>query len=130
MLPSINEVVINDETETSNTCRVNFNDKVLVGEVDGIEAVKQAVYIIMNTERFRYLIHSWDFGIELQDLIGKDMDYVETELERRVKEALLSDDRISSVEDFSFERQGRKLIVTFDVVCNYGSFTDTTDYEF
>lgn len=130
MLPSINPVIVNDEVETARTSRINFRENVLSGEVDGLEAVKQAVYIIMNTERYRYLIHSWDFGIELQDLIGKDMDYVETELERRIQEALLSDDRISSVEDFSYERQGRKLSVTFTVVCNYGSFSDTTELEF
>lgn len=41
--------------------------------------------------------------MELQDLIGKPMDYVMVEVERRITEALTQDDRIDSVDNFEFE---------------------------
>ena len=42
----------------------------------GLEAMKQAVSIILQTERFGYQIYSSDFGIELRGLIGKPEEYV------------------------------------------------------
>ena len=130
MLPEFEEIEEEEFIETSNTCKVDFGENIVIGNVDGIEAVKQAVYVILHTERYLYLIHSWDFGIELDDLIGEDMDYVEVEVERRITEALEQDDRIESVENFEFERNGRKLTVTFEVYCVFGSFVYDEEMEF
>ena len=47
--------------------------------------------------------YSWDYGIELQDLFGEPVTYVCPELERRISEALLWDDRIEDVDDFRFD---------------------------
>ena len=66
-------------------------------KTDGIEAVKQAVYKILNTERYTYPIYSWNYGIELVDLFGQPIPWVYPELERRITEALVWDDRINTV---------------------------------
>ena len=69
---------------------------------------------IINTERYEYEIYSWDYGIELQDLFGKPITYCMSEIKDRITEALLADDRIESVDDFSVERVGkRNLFVKF-----------------
>lgn len=128
-LENDNEDLEEDYVETSNTCKINFVENIFFGSVDGIDALKQAIFIIMHTERYAYLIHSWDFGIELADLIGEDMDYVEVELESRIIEALEADDRIDSVDDFEFERSGRKLTVSFVVNSNLGIFTYEDEME-
>lgn len=61
---------------------------------DGREAMEQVIYKILNTERYRYVVYSWNYGIELMDLFGMPADYVCPVLEKRISEALLQDDRI------------------------------------
>lgn len=91
------------------------------GYTDGIDAIKQTIYFILGTERYEYLIYSWDYGIELQDLFGKPMPYVIAEIKRRITEALTMDDRITDVVDFQFERNREVLHVTFSVVSTLGN---------
>lgn len=76
------------------------------GYVDGIDAVKQTVLKTLNTEMYEYPIYSFDYGQELQKLIGKEQMYVQSELKRIITDALLVDDRITAVTDFSFEFSG------------------------
>lgn len=91
------------------------------GYIDDIESVKQAIYLILSTERYKYIIYSWDYGVELVDLIGKPIPYCMSEIPRRVKEALLVDNRIEDITDFQFERKGTTLHTTFTVVTNVGN---------
>jgi phage baseplate assembly protein W len=102
------------KTESSQVNRI-------IGYVDDLESIKQAIYLILSTERYQYLIYSWDYGVELLDLIGKPMPYVIAEVPRRITEALTQDDRIKDVVDFEFEAKGNKLNVTFTVVSNSGN---------
>ena len=91
------------------------------GYVDDLESVKQAIYLILGTERYQFPIYSWDYGVELIDLFGKPMPYVMSELPRRIKDALIQDNRIKDVVDFEFEINGNKLHTTFTVVTNLGN---------
>lgn len=117
---TLNEIV---ETEYSNkTHKIIVDDKRVSGYVDELEALKQTIYLILNTERYKYIIYSWDYGVELVDLIGKPIPYVKSELKRRVEEALLQDDRIEKCSDFEFQTiDKRKLHVTFTVHTIYGT---------
>ena len=94
-----------------------------------MEAVKQAVYLILSTERYQYIIYSWDYGVELLDLIGKPVPYVMSELQRRIKEALTQDDRITDVVDFEFEQHGKQLHTKFTVVSNVGNLPVALEVE-
>ena len=74
-------------------------------------------YCILNTERYDYLIYSWNYGVEIKNLIGEHLTYVIPELERVIEEALLQDDRIEEVNNFNFEIVSKnELLVTFEVV--------------
>lgn len=100
-------------------------ESIFRGKADGTEAVKQAVLKILNTERYGYEIYSWDYGIEIQDLIGQPDDYVLSELESRISEALETDDRIEGIENFSAERTGRKTIqCSFTVITTDGNHVE------
>lgn len=90
------------------------------GYIDGLDSVAQAAFLILSTERFEYIIYSWDYGIEMVDLYGKDMPYVMSELPRRIKESLMTDNRITDVSDFEFEQNGHKLATTFTITTNVG----------
>ena len=122
MIPAYTDDLQNDftfETLPSKTFKLNDNGMIR-GTVDEKEAVKQAVFLILNTERYEWLIFSWNYGFEKNTLIGKDVDFVIPELERRIREALLQDDRITAVQNFQFTVNKNKVTATFTVVTIYG----------
>ena len=96
-------------------------DSIFLGKTDGTEAVKQAVLKILSTERYVHEIYSWDYGIEIQDLTGQPDDYVFSELEDRISEALETDDRIDGIENFNAERTGKRTVYcSFTVITTDG----------
>ena len=97
--------------------------------VDGLEAVRQAVYVILNVERYQYLIHSWNFGVELRDLFGKPMTWVMPEVKRRIAEALLRDDRVTAVDGFVLTPDRHRLSVSFTVHSVFGNFEGVTEVD-
>lgn len=112
------------------TYRVEFEESNRInGFTDDLESVKQAIYLILSTERYAYVIYSWDYGIELVDLIGKPIPYCMSEIPRRVTEALLVDNRIEDVIDFEFEQKGKKLHTTFTVVTNVGNISSELEVD-
>lgn len=99
--------------------------KRIIGKCGGLEAVRQAIYKILNTERYAYEIYSWQYGVELSDLIGQSADYAIPEIERRVGEALMMDDRIAGVDSFEFERSAKNsILATFTVHTIYGDLSE------
>lgn len=123
MIPnsSLNEILeVVGDIETSKTYKVLLSDA--KGYIDGIESLKQFIYKILSTEKYDYPIYSFNYGIELENLLGKDYDYIKIELKRRIEECLLEDKRINSVSNFQFDRAGDSLNVEFDVNSIYGEF--------
>ena len=124
MIPSTNTILSTDleiEVQPSNDYKLHFEKDIISGTCDGLEAMKQVVYKILNTERYKYIIYSWNYGIELADLFGEPISYVCSELQRRITEALVQDDRINSVEDFDFDLTERRTVkVTFTVRTIFG----------
>lgn len=118
---------IDESTETSNTFFIDFEKGRISGFVDEREAVKQAIMLILNTERYKFLIYSWNYGVELEELIGTHPDIVEDEVERLISEALLQDDRITAVYDFEFSRNKDTLLVSFKVDSVYGDIDIETE---
>lgn len=100
-----------------------INNKVS-GMDEGIAAMRQAVEIILNVERFRWQIYTSNFGTETEDLIGEEADYIESELTRRVTEALEADDRVTGVDNFAFSYSGDTMTMTFDVETVFGAITE------
>ena len=123
MLPAVNDDLQKDfniEEETSYTYKLNLDESIIAGFVDGLEAMKQAIYLILNIERYEYLIYSWNYGIELNDLYGQPIPFVLPELKRRITEALVQDSRILGVDNFSFEINKGKVHATFTVHTIFG----------
>ena len=69
-------------TLPSRTLKMDHDWKTITGTIDQIQAVEQAVFLILTTERYQWLIFSWDYGVELQNLIGKDPEYCIPEIEQ------------------------------------------------
>lgn len=123
MIPLIDTLLtpIEEVNYPSKTYRVLLDKDRISGYCDKVDALIQTIYFILNTERYKFVIYSWNYGVELFDLFGKQMTYVIPEVERRITEALMQDDRITNVTNFEFEATGHKLYVTFDVISIYGT---------
>lgn len=120
---------IEEVTYPTRTYKILIDNNRISGYTDDLDAVIQAIYLILNTERYRHIIYSWDYGVEFLDLFGKPMPYVISEVERRIVDALTQDDRIEEVNNFVFERDGKKLHVTFDVRTIYGTVEAEKEVE-
>lgn len=129
MIPTT-EILTEEITETTYPSRTyqivvttdSESDRIS-GYIEDLNSVKQAIYLILGSERYQHLIYSWDYGIELIDLYGKPMPYVMAELPRRITDALTQDDRIETVTDFEFEVNRNKLHTTFTVISTYGDIS-------
>lgn len=117
MIPSTTAFLEQDfeiTEQPTHTYKMNLESNLIRGYTDGQEAMKQAIYKILNTERYQYVMYSWNYGIELLDLYGEPVSYVCPELERRITEALTWDDRIQSVDNFEFNISKKgEILVTF-----------------
>ncbi|WP_338552888.1 DUF2634 domain-containing protein [Paenibacillus sp. KS-LC4] len=120
----IGELETETAIEPSRTYYIDFANKRMSGMTDGLSAIKQAVFKILQTERYRFFIYSFDYGSELDLLNESSHLYVRSELKRRVTEALLADDRIAEVTDFELTVEGDKAAVSFTVVTDEGSFKE------
>lgn len=131
MIPNISllEEEITDIEYADKTYKIDIKVDRIDGFADELDAIKQAVYLILSTERYEYNIYSWDYGVELVDLFGQPLPYVISELERRIKEALTQDDRIDDVIDFKFEKNGKRLHTTFTVVTVKGNIPTDLEVE-
>ena len=124
MIPLV-DIILDPIEETEyydKTYKVLLDENCILGYTYDIEAVKQAIYFILGTERYKHPIYSWDYGVALVDLFGKQTSYVKSEFKRRIEEALTQDDRIETCSDFEFELITKsKLHVTFTVNTIYGA---------
>ena len=100
-----------------NTMQVGFMD-------EGLEAVRQSVEIALNVERFQWQIYNTNFGNELEELVGDDADYIQSELPRMVDDALSVDDRVIDTADYVFSVNGDSMTVSFTVNTVYGQLTE------
>ncbi len=119
------DLELSEEIETSRTYKLSAGK--IQGHTDGLEALQQAVYKVLNTEKYEYPIYGFSYGIELEDLIGKDPAYVKIELKRRIRECLLYDERITEVENFIFSSRGDQLLCSFNVTSIFGSLNITKE---
>ena len=70
-----NDAALDIEEIPTPTPRIIIEKNRLMGSCDGLEAIKQAVYLILNVERYRYVIYSSNYGVEFDDLLGKPVPY-------------------------------------------------------
>lgn len=113
--------------QPSLTYDLNLEEGTISGHIDGLEAVKQAVVKILQTRRFEHLIYSSNYGQELDSVIGHDPLWAYAEIERHIKEALLQDDRVLSVDDMNITFTGELAMAEFTVRSVYGTYSMTKE---
>lgn len=103
---------------------IDFNTGKLTGKiVEGLEAIKVWIWLCMHTERFRHAIYSADYGTSLEQYIGHMLseEYINTDCESEISDALLINEYIESIEDFEAIRNSDSLNISFRVVTKFGS---------
>ena len=114
-------------SQPSLTWKLNRETGRIEGTCDGYDAVKQAVEIILSTERYRWQIYQPTSGMQWEGLVGQDAGYVAAELQRRLQDALLADDRITGLTNYEYSISGQSMAVTFTVTTIYGNVDAGTE---
>lgn len=99
----------------------------VAGKIDKLESIKQAVYHILSTERYSSPIYDDDYGVELERYIGKDIGYIQADIENTLKEALTQDDRITNVVVNDVEKSDKQknaCVIEFTVYTIYGNYNE------
>lgn len=116
--------------EPSYTHKLNRDSQTVSGYTDNKEAYRQAVVKLLSTERYDHVIYSTDYGVELRQLFGMPIYYVVPELERRITEAVMQDDRTTEVYGFEFDTSKRGVVaVKFHARSIYGDMEIEKEVE-
>lgn len=115
--------------QPSYTHKLDIEGQRVTGMTDKRDALRQTVYLILSVERYAYPIYSRNYGSELADLIGQPMDYAMSEMKRRITDALMQDDRITGVDDWTFETGRKSISARFTVYTIYGALEATKEVK-
>ncbi len=117
--------------ERDRNYTMNIHKEYIEGVSSDIESMRQVIFKILNTEKNNYLIYTPEYGIDLSDLFGESINYVKGEVESRVKEALLKDNRITDVHSFAFESNKRGVLeANFIVDTKYGEVSESMEVRY
>ena len=92
-------------------------------QVEGKEAVKIWLWKIFQTPRYRHLIYSWDYGHELESLIGQgSQSFIKAEAERLVREAIWPtlDGYVEDIKNLEIDLVNDVLAISFIAITPYG----------
>lgn len=99
----------------------------IAGTADGHKAVAQAVEVMLLVERFRWQIYKPFFGMEWEGLLGQNPGYVASQLQRRIREAVTIDDRVTGISGFSYTVSGDTMTAQVTVNTVYGPLNQTVE---
>lgn len=98
---------------------INLETGQLTGRIlEGKEALKMWIYKALRTNRYRHTAYTWEYGAELEELIGKQYNegLMNSEVERYIKECLLINEYIKDC--YSFEITFKCDVLTVSFVCD------------
>lgn len=117
-----------EELEEENTIPkeygIDFETGQLTGKiVEGLEAVKVWIWLALKMPRYRHYVYTWDYGTELENLIGQSYteDYLEAEASHMTEDCLLVNENITGISDFAINIEGDTPEISFVAETLYGS---------
>ena len=86
------------------------------------EAIKVWIYKAIKTNRYQHEIYSWDYGCEIESLIGKGFEFgfIKSETQRYIEEALLINPYITKINKIDVEFSKDVLTAYVDLESVYG----------
>lgn len=93
--------------------------------INDLEALKIWITKILKTDKNKFTVYDGtNYGItDLKELVTSDypFEFIKSEIEINVKEVLLKNTAIKSVQNFEFERNKKLLTVSFDCSTIFGT---------
>lgn len=126
MIPQNEDYFMQDENSENfeilpaKTYKLDLVNHRIIGMIDEKEAVIQFIQKVLSTDKYAFEIYDWYYGNELLNLVGHSYDYIITRIPNIFKEALLVDDRITNVRDFTFNKSIDSVVVGCYVDTVYG----------
>lgn len=102
---------------------IDFAENRLTGRiVEGLEAIRVWVWCCIHTERFRYALYSWQYGVSLEKYLGQTTteEYLEVDSQAEIEEALKVHPYITGIDDFQVSTAGTKLKIKLTVKTKLG----------
>lgn len=119
---------LEEELKPPKEYGIDFETGQLTGEVvEGKEAIRVWIWLVLQTPRYRYYIYTWDYGNEFEDLIGQAYteEYIEAEAQRMTEDCLLVNENIQSITEFSASMESDTLTISFTANTIYGDIEFT-----
>ena len=114
----------------TKTYKVSFDGKPSFGMLDGVEALKQTIYMILHAERYKWPVFSWNYGVELEKCFGQaDRTLLMLDIQRGITDALKQDERVKDVTDFQFSFGRKNVQVSFLVDSTEGEITSEQIFD-
>ncbi len=97
--------------------------------VEKDEALKIWIYHALKVPRYIFMAHSWEYGNELDKVMGRSEDkkILESEIQRYITEAVMVNPYIQELNGFGFVHSGASVTVRFEVTTIYGRFTHNSE---
>lgn len=111
------------ELKVPSEYEIDYKTGQLTGRmVEGLEAIRVWIWLVLQIPRYQYPIFSWDYGNEYEALIGKSYsaEYLQAEAKRMTEDCLLMNDYIVSIENFTAVLIDEKLNISFVAETKYG----------
>lgn len=92
--------------------------------VTGNEAIKTWIFKALQVKRYEKMIYTFDYGQEIQEIIGKGYSKVliNAEITRLIKECLLINPYIKSIDNIKITFKNSTLFISADISTVYGEF--------
>ena len=131
-LPDYEKLLGEFDTDVSyvdDTWEIDWvNKRIKTNTIDGKDAVRQSIYLILNTEIRTWTIYGPEYGTEVNTFIGQPTEIVLGRLQNAITEALLKDDRIARVDGFLFSEPDRgSVAVSFSVTTTIAGTVQVTE---
>lgn len=99
--------------------------------INGQELIKQKIEKVIRTEYNKYHVYDdVDYGVSLKSTIigtALPLNYVKSEIERIVTEAVLKIDGVTNVSMFTVENDRSDVFVSFQVDTEFGSVSEEVE---
>ena len=109
---------------------IDFDTGRLTGEiVEGKEAIKVWIWNCLQTERYRYALYTWQYGVEYEQYIGQAVteDFLTADAQIETEEALMVSPYITGISDFEISFSGSKIHISFTAETTLGSLEVNTN---
>lgn len=119
---------VEDDLEESiiyRTYRMDFQNKRIIGMVDGLEAAGQNMFKALQTRRYAYEIYDDQYGSDVMNKIGNadlSPDYLESDIPEMIADAFQNMEEILEIDDLQFEiLDADSIYVSFTTATIFGS---------